>query len=170
MLDDGRRRPPGPHRDRRRRRPGPVHRPAGRAGHRAHARRSRSASPCTASARSTCSRPRRSAPARSAPTFLVATDARRKEVYWATYDAQRRPADRPRGRPARRRRDRAPGGGRGRGALPEAFPHAVGPTRALRRLAGPRGRRRSAPSCVDPEPLYLRRPDAVAPGPPKAVS
>ena len=89
--------------------PGPFTGPAGRPGHRAHARRSCSTSPCTASARSTRSRSRPSTPARSTGDFVVATDARRKEVYLARYDAARRPARRPAGRQAGGPRDRRAG-------------------------------------------------------------
>ena len=82
----------------------------------------------TASARSTSSPSRPSTPARSAPDFVVATDARRKEVYLAAYDDDGGAARRPVGRQAGRRRDRAAGRGRGRVLYPDAFPHAAGPT------------------------------------------
>ncbi len=101
--------------------------------------------------------------------FLVATDARRKEVYVATYDDAGRRIDGPSVvRPAA-----APHGlptvGAGAVLYPEAFPEAVGPVRPsagwLARLIV-----EERAELLDPEPLYLRRPDAVAPGPPKAVS
>ena len=52
---------------------------------------------------------------------------------------------------------------------PDAFPHAVGPPRPsagwlARAIAEERAELR------DPEPLYLRRPDAVASAAPKRVS
>ena len=102
--------------------------------------------------------------------FVVATDARRKEVYLATYDDRGPPARRSRGRPARRRGDRPPGGGRGRGALPRGVPRR----RASRALPSAGWLARAVAEELaelhDPEPLYLRRPDAVAPGAPKRVS
>lgn len=104
-----------------------------------------------------------------AEPFLVATDARRKEVYLASYDASgvrvegptvSRPAD---------VASSAPVVGEGAVLYPDAFPAARGPVRPSAGwlatvVAGERA------ELMDPEPLYLRRPDAVAPGPPKAVS
>lgn len=101
--------------------------------------------------------------------FLATIDARRKELFWAAYDAQGRRTDGPSvDRPA---------------DMPHDLP-VVGAAGELyagefERVAGP-----SAPDAatlamvvaqervelLDPEPLYLRRPDAVAPGPPKKVS
>jgi tRNA threonylcarbamoyl adenosine modification protein YeaZ len=93
--------------------------------------------------------------------FVVATDARRKEVYVASYSAEgtrvggpsvARPADVASLRPVV-----------GEGALlyPADFPHAVGPARPsagwLARLV-----LSGTVEPLDPEPLYLRRPDAVA--------
>jgi tRNA threonylcarbamoyladenosine biosynthesis protein TsaB len=63
--------------------------------------------------------------------FLVATDARRKEVYWAQYDADRRRLEGPLVS--------------GASSIPEAPGLAA-------------------------DPLYLRRPDAREPGPPKRVT
>jgi tRNA threonylcarbamoyladenosine biosynthesis protein TsaB len=102
--------------------------------------------------------------------FLVATDARRKEVYWARYSpAGRRlsgpgvaaPAALPAGLPVA-----------GEGALgypglgdriPPRYPSAA--TAVLlcaKRLAG-------GTPLAPAEPLYLRRPDARVPGAPKSV-
>jgi tRNA threonylcarbamoyladenosine biosynthesis protein TsaB len=101
--------------------------------------------------------------------FAVATDARRKEVYLATYDAEGRRLDGPVvDRPA----TLATGGpvvGEGAVLYPDSFPTAVGPTRPsagwlARVIAGERA------ELVDPEPLYLRRPDAAAAHAPKPVS
>ncbi|MXG89372.1 tRNA (adenosine(37)-N6)-threonylcarbamoyltransferase complex dimerization subunit type 1 TsaB [Nocardioides flavescens] len=105
--------------------------------------------------------------------FAVATDARRKEVYLATYDADGVRLDGPVvDRPAELAAGLAAGlpvVGEGAVLYPEAFPDAVGPTRPsagwlARVIAEERAELR------DPEPLYLRRPDAVAPGTPKKVS
>lgn len=100
--------------------------------------------------------------------FTVATDARRKEVYVADYRDGRR-LDEPRVlKPA----DAATDGivvGSGGGLYPDSFPDVRGPEHPS-----------AAVLCdivvnerfelLDPEPLYLRRPDAVAPGAPKRVS
>ena len=101
--------------------------------------------------------------------FLVTTDARRTEVYWATYDATgARLTDPAVDRPGDVETEH-PVVGEGALLYPMAFPARVGPTRPsagwlARAVAGGRV------PVVEPEPLYLRRPDAVAPGPPKAVS
>ncbi len=109
----------------------------------------------------------------AAPTlgtdFVVATDARRKEVYLASYDERGRRLDGPDVlRPADAATD-LPVAGEGAELYPDAFPDRRDPVLPS---AGWLGR------CVaeelaelhDPEPLYLRRPDAVAPGVPKRVS
>jgi tRNA threonylcarbamoyladenosine biosynthesis protein TsaB len=102
--------------------------------------------------------------------FLVATDARRREVYWARYSpAGERlsgpgvsaPASLPAGLPT---------AGEGAVAYPglgepiaPRFPSAAA-------LAGLAARRLAAgDGLLPPEPLYLRRPDARVPGPPKSV-
>jgi len=99
----------------------------------------------------------------------VATDARRKEVYLATYDDQGRRLGGP---DVVRPHDAATEGPvAGEGALlyPEAFPDARDP---LLPSAGWLARAVVAELAElhDPEPMYLRRPDAVAPGAPKRVS
>ncbi|WP_374457211.1 tRNA (adenosine(37)-N6)-threonylcarbamoyltransferase complex dimerization subunit type 1 TsaB [Nocardioides sp.] len=102
-------------------------------------------------------------------SFLVATDARRKEVYLASYDVDgarlegpvvTRPAD---------VATSAEVAGAGPGLYPEAFPHAIAPDRPS---AGWMAHGVSAElvELLDPEPLYLRRPDAVAGAPRKPVS
>ena len=107
--------------------------------------------------------------------FLVATDARRKEVYYAAYgDRTSRisgPAvDRPEA-VATRFGDLAAGKVAGRGATlyPEWFPNPTGPefpTAAdLARLVVS-----GHANLLAPEPLYLRRPDVAAPGARKRVS
>ncbi len=105
----------------------------------------------------------------AAGSFLVATDARRKEVYLASYDADgarlegpvvTRPAD---------VATTADVAGAGPGLYPEAFPQAIAPDRPS---AGWMAHGVSAElvELLDPEPLYLRRPDAVAGAPRKPVS
>jgi tRNA threonylcarbamoyl adenosine modification protein YeaZ len=104
--------------------------------------------------------------------FLVATDARRREVYWARYNGNAdrlagpfvgKPAELPAGLPVA-----------GQGAvlypelaaepLPPSFPAAAD----LARLAAARILAGLPPRST--EPLYLRRPDAREPGPPKRVT
>lgn len=101
--------------------------------------------------------------------FVVATDARRKEVYLATYDkAGSRLGGPVVARPAEVA-TRLPAVGQGARLYPEAFARTAGPELPsagwlARTVADERA------ELMDPEPLYLRRPDAVAPGPPKPVS
>lgn len=92
--------------------------------------------------------------------FAVATDARRKEVYLASYDAAGRRLDDPVvDRPASLATDQ-PVVGEGARLYPDAFPDARRPERPdARWLArGVAGRRFTV---LEPVPLYLRRPDAV---------
>lgn len=101
--------------------------------------------------------------------FLVATDARRKEVYWATYDEDGRRLDGPYVSKPREVATDRPVVGRGATLYPEAFPHAVGPEYpSAGVLAAVLTDERA--ELLDPEPLYLRRPDAATPGKPKKVS
>ena len=101
--------------------------------------------------------------------FVVATDARRKEVYWAAYDAEGRRLDGPHvAKPADVATDR-PAVGAGARLYPEAFPRPVGPQYpSAGVLAAVVAEERV--ELLDPEPLYLRRPDAAAPHKPKPVS
>jgi tRNA threonylcarbamoyladenosine biosynthesis protein TsaB len=101
--------------------------------------------------------------------FVVATDARRKEVYLAAYDEQGRRLDGPDVlRPAEAATDR-PVAGEGAVLYPEAFPDGRAP---LLPSAGwlARAVADELVELSDPEPLYLRRPDAIAPAAPKRVS
>ncbi|MEO9325746.1 tRNA (adenosine(37)-N6)-threonylcarbamoyltransferase complex dimerization subunit type 1 TsaB [Nocardioides sp. C4-1] len=101
--------------------------------------------------------------------FVVATDARRKEVYLATYDADGQRLEGPAvDKPADVATD-VPVVGEGAVLYPEAFPQRVGPVRPS---AGWLGRAvvEERVELLDPEPLYLRRPDAEVPGPRKPVS
>ena len=100
--------------------------------------------------------------------FLVATDARRKEVYLASYVGGRRD-DNPRVvRPGDVVTDRLVVG-RGASLYPEAFPNAAGPEHpSAGVLCDVVLRERH--QLLDPEPLYLRRPDVMEPRAPKRVS
>lgn len=100
--------------------------------------------------------------------FMVATDARRKEVYVASYDAGTRIAGPAVSRPAEVATS-VPVTGAGPALYPEAFPHGVGPEKpSAGWLAHTVTHERA--ELLDPEPLYLRRPDAVAGAPRKPVS
>lgn len=101
--------------------------------------------------------------------FVVATDARRKEVYLASYDAEGRRLEGPVvTRPADVATD-APVAGAGPLLYPDHFPHPIAPDRpSAGWLAA--GVSSELVGLLDPEPLYLRRPDAVAGAPRKPVS
>jgi tRNA threonylcarbamoyladenosine biosynthesis protein TsaB len=101
--------------------------------------------------------------------FAVATDARRKEVYLATYDLDgSRLAGPVVDKPAALATEMQVAG-EGARLYPEAFPHAVEPTRpSAGWLAHAIAEERA--ELLDPEPLYLRRPDAAIPSTPKPVS
>jgi tRNA threonylcarbamoyl adenosine modification protein YeaZ len=106
---------------------------------------------------------------------LVLTDARRKEVYWARYEHGIR-----RGEPAVDRPEAVPTDDAdavvGDGAhlyatrfdLPLRTEPRYPPSWALAMLAADRVRGREPGEALTP--LYLRRPDAMLPGPPKLVS
>ena len=120
--------------------------------------------------------------------FVVATDARRKEVYWARYAASGRRLEGPLVGPAASVPGAAelPVAGAGGTLYPEAFGEIIGPAYpSARTLCGivaahlaagqpAAGQLAAVPSPVVPlleaEPLYLRRPDAREPGPPKRVT
>lgn len=104
--------------------------------------------------------------------FLVATDARRKEVYLARYAGGVRTGGPEVGRPRELATALAtdlPVVGRGAELYPDCFPDRAGPLDpSAAVLAAIVHEERF--ELLDPEPLYLRRPDAVAPGAPKRVS
>jgi tRNA threonylcarbamoyladenosine biosynthesis protein TsaB len=102
--------------------------------------------------------------------FLVATDARRKEVYWARYDAAGRRVAGPHVGLASSIPDAAylPVAGAGGPLYPEAFGEMIGPAYPdAGTLCGLVARPGGQLPLLAPEPLYLRRPDAREPGPPK---
>ena len=104
--------------------------------------------------------------------FLVATDARRKEVYWARYDAA---GPRLEG-PAVGSAASIPGAaglavaGRGGQLYPEAFGEVISPAYPNARILCALAVRPGTVPLLPAEPLYLRRPDAREPGPPKRVT
>jgi tRNA threonylcarbamoyl adenosine modification protein YeaZ len=100
--------------------------------------------------------------------FVVATDARRKEVYVATYDDGRRIAGPDVAKPADVATD-LPVVGRGAVLYPDAFPDARGPEHpSAAVLCEVVAEERF--ELLDPDPLYLRRPDTMPPRQPKPVS
>jgi tRNA threonylcarbamoyl adenosine modification protein YeaZ len=108
--------------------------------------------------------------------FLVATNARRRELYWARYDgAGRRVAGPEVSKPALIPVSGLRAAGEGPMLYPEVLPSGLGPAfpaagtlckLAIAALAA------GDPDHVllPPEPLYLRRPDAREPGAPKRVT
>ncbi|MFI6058860.1 tRNA (adenosine(37)-N6)-threonylcarbamoyltransferase complex dimerization subunit type 1 TsaB [Streptomyces sp. NPDC051286] len=100
--------------------------------------------------------------------FAVATDARRKEVYWARYEDPRTRVGEPGvDRPADIAEQLAglPVVGAGGALYPDAFPDTRGPEHvsagALAALAAER--LAAGAELLPPQPLYLRRPDAQVP-------
>ena len=106
--------------------------------------------------------------------FIVAADARRKEVYWARYGpAAQRVGDPAVGPPdALTWAASCPVAGEGPALYPELFPCRIPPrypdAADLAVIAARRLAEHEPPG--PPEPLYLRRPDAREPGPPKRVT
>jgi tRNA threonylcarbamoyl adenosine modification protein YeaZ len=101
--------------------------------------------------------------------FLATIDARRKELFWAEYDERGRrldgphvdrPVDLPTGRVVV---------GAGPDLYPSVFERSAGPTAPEAGWLA-RGVVSGRIVVVGPEPVYLRRPDAAIPGPPKKVS
>jgi tRNA threonylcarbamoyladenosine biosynthesis protein TsaB len=110
---------------------------------------------------------------RAGREFAVATDARRKEVYWARYDAAGRRTDGPHVGRAGSIEGAAGLAVAGAGGLlyPEAFGEVIGPAYPdAATLCGIVTGRPAGAALLPPEPLYLRRPDAREPGPPKRVT
>jgi tRNA threonylcarbamoyl adenosine modification protein YeaZ len=101
--------------------------------------------------------------------FVVATDARRKEVYLASYDETGRRLEGPVVvRPADAATEQ-PEVGEGARLYPEPFPNRAGPVLPSAGWLA-RAITEERAELHDPEPLYLRRPDAATPGTPKRVS
>jgi tRNA threonylcarbamoyladenosine biosynthesis protein TsaB len=101
--------------------------------------------------------------------FIVATDARRKEVYWARYDVDGARLDGPAVSKPAEVPTEGPVVGRGAVLYPDAFSRFVAPEHPSAAVLAEVVTNERA-ELLDPEPLYLRRPDAAAPGKPKRVS
>jgi tRNA threonylcarbamoyl adenosine modification protein YeaZ len=118
---------------------------------------------------------RAAVPAAAGREFIVAADARRKELYWARYAPEGRRIGEPAVGPAAEvARAAAPWPVAGEGpalypelgacAIPPRYPDAA----QLGQIAAERLADGGPPE--PPEPLYLRRPDARIPGKPKRVT
>jgi tRNA threonylcarbamoyl adenosine modification protein YeaZ len=107
--------------------------------------------------------------------LIVVTDARRREVYWAAYDAAGHRIDGPHVEPPAAVAERvaglgavaATGGSAGLVGLPVRGPESPSPA-GLVAVAAAALRSGAEPGPL--EPLYLRRPDALEPGARKRVS
>jgi tRNA threonylcarbamoyladenosine biosynthesis protein TsaB len=104
-----------------------------------------------------------------AEPFVVATDARRKEVYLASYDGAGARLEGPAVAKPDSVATELPVVGEGAHLYPEDLPRTVGPQRASAAWLG-RAIVHETAELLDPDPLYLRRPDAELPGTPKKVS
>jgi tRNA threonylcarbamoyladenosine biosynthesis protein TsaB len=111
------------------------------------------------------------------PSCVVATDARRKEVYWARYDLTAGGVRR-RGEPLVAKAETIadevrglPVIGRGAVLYADSFDRRVGPLDvSAAALADLAARRMAAGEALpEAEPMYLRRPDAMPPPPRKLV-
>jgi tRNA threonylcarbamoyl adenosine modification protein YeaZ len=119
---------------------------------------------------------RAAGPAADGREFLAVSDARRKELYWARYagtggrltgPSVDRPADIPADLPVAGQAVSLYPDQLGEPIWPEHLSASVLATLVAEALAGTA----STPvELLDPEPLYLRRPDAQIPGPPKRVT
>jgi tRNA threonylcarbamoyl adenosine modification protein YeaZ len=111
--------------------------------------------------------------ARAGREFAVATDARRQEVYWARYDAAGQRLDGPHVSRAGSIEGAAQltVAGAGGRLYPEAFGEVIEPAYPdAGTLCAIVAARPGGAALLPPDPLYLRRPDAREPGPPKRVT
>jgi tRNA threonylcarbamoyl adenosine modification protein YeaZ len=104
--------------------------------------------------------------------YLAASDARRKEVYWARYSPSGERLTAPQVGPPASMDPSLPAAGEGPWLYPAAFGERLEPRYpAAAWLADLVSERlRNGSELATPEPLYLRKPDARVPGPPKRVS
>lgn len=111
-----------------------------------------------------------------AATFTVATDARRREVYWARYERSAEGLRRLEGPEVMRPAELAsrlpvdvPVVGRGGQMYDDVLPYRSGPLDPDAAVLARAVVRREV-ALVAPNPLYLRRPDVSVPGPRKPAS
>jgi tRNA threonylcarbamoyl adenosine modification protein YeaZ len=114
-------------------------------------------------------------PAMTATQFLVVTDARRREVYYARYDQSSRSSGPQVDRPADIADRGLPAFGEGARLHADMFEVTDGPmypaaATLCRLVAGELDAAAQPSRLLPPEPLYLRRPDAREPGAPKRVT
>lgn len=104
--------------------------------------------------------------------FLVATDARRKELYWARYSPAGERLTGPEVSSVSELPDGLPVAGQGALLYPETGARPIEPRYpAASRLAALAAQRQASGQPPAPaHPLYLRRPDAREPGRPKRVT
>jgi tRNA threonylcarbamoyl adenosine modification protein YeaZ len=104
--------------------------------------------------------------------YLVATDARRKEVYWGRYSPAGERIRGPEVGPPSCLDPAVPAAGEGPWLYPAAFGEPIGPRfpEASWLAIFAAERLRAHAELLPPTPLYLRKPDAQVPGPPKRVS
>jgi len=114
--------------------------------------------------------------ARAAPAggreFLAVTDARRKELYWGRYSGTGERLDGPSvDRPADLPPD-LPVAGQAVSLYPDQLGEPIWPEHPSAAVLAALAAERLAAGArlLPPEPLYLRRPDAQIPGPPKRVT
>lgn len=104
----------------------------------------------------------------AAGPFMVATDARRKEVYWARYGSPLMRLTQPGVAKPREIATNELVAGRGALLYPDDFPAAIPPEHpsaaAIAQLVVS-----GETQLFDPDPLYLRRPDVAQPAPRKPV-
>jgi tRNA threonylcarbamoyl adenosine modification protein YeaZ len=105
--------------------------------------------------------------------FIAATDARRKEVFWARYADLRTRTDGPFvDRPSDVPVEGLPVVGAAAGLYPEVLGESTAPPYPYAGALGALAAERLAGGVPldPPRPIYLRRPDAVVPGAPKRVT
>lgn len=104
--------------------------------------------------------------------FIVATDARRKEVYWARYSAAGQRISAPQVSAPAQLPASCPVAGEGPVLYPWLGGEPIGPRYpSAGQLASISAKRHAAGTPAAPaDPLYLRRPDAREPGRPKRVT
>lgn len=116
---------------------------------------------------------RAAAQAAAGREFIVAADARRKEVYWARYGpAAQRVGDPAVGSPAAMASAAScPVAGEGPVLYPDMTAEPISPRYPEAARLADLAADRAARGIADPAiPLYLRRPDAAEPRPPKRVT